>query len=193
MATDDADTAAGPQLADLDLLGFLGVLEESLDRRIRLVAVGGTALTLLKVKPSTRDVDFTGPRADILAFREAARQTPHGFKVDTWFDGSVFALALPADYLERATLHPTRLARIELRTLHPVDLVVSKVGRFDPRDRKDIADAVRRLGIAPEAVEARAGQVGLAGNEANFTHHLALLLNGMRERPPFQGDQWRGR
>lgn len=31
MATDDAGTAAGPQLADRELLAFLGVVEESLD------------------------------------------------------------------------------------------------------------------------------------------------------------------
>jgi len=43
------------------LLDFLGVVEKELSRRITLVAIGGTAMTLLDLKPSTIDIDFTGP------------------------------------------------------------------------------------------------------------------------------------
>jgi len=35
-----------------------------LKRKVHLVACGGTAMTLLQVKPSTKDVDFMIPRAD---------------------------------------------------------------------------------------------------------------------------------
>lgn len=185
---------SGPdrRLSDKDLLDFLRVVGESLKRRIVLVAVGGTALTLLKVKASTRDVDFTGPRDDILEFRSAEDETPHGLKVDTYFDGTVFEISLPPDYMERSPIQETDLERIELRTLHPADLVVTKVSRFDDRDRRDIRDAVRKLNIGAVEVEHRARSVGIAGNEANFDYNLGLLLRAMREEPPFQGPLWQG-
>jgi hypothetical protein len=43
------------------LVNFLREVDTELVRSIILVAVGGTALTLLSVKRSTRDVDFTFP------------------------------------------------------------------------------------------------------------------------------------
>ncbi len=47
------------------LLDFLEELDKELDRKITLVAVGGTAMTLLDLKNSTIDVDFTIPHDDL--------------------------------------------------------------------------------------------------------------------------------
>lgn len=44
------------------LVNFLSTVETQLEEPITLVAAGGTALVLLGVKGSTRDVDFTGPK-----------------------------------------------------------------------------------------------------------------------------------
>ncbi|WP_179371034.1 hypothetical protein [Nitrosopumilus ureiphilus] len=46
------------------LLDFLGEMDKELPRRIVVVAVGGTAMTLVNAKPSTIDVDFTIPGKD---------------------------------------------------------------------------------------------------------------------------------
>src|SRR5262245_49665222 len=81
-----------------ELIDFLGEVEPSLEHGIVLVAAGGTAMTLLGAKPSTIDIDFTGPRADVEAFRAATARLPHGFKIDTWYDGVVFTQVLPRDY-----------------------------------------------------------------------------------------------
>lgn len=43
------------------LLGFLQEVDKELERAITLIAVGGTALTLLDAKTSTIDADFTIP------------------------------------------------------------------------------------------------------------------------------------
>ena len=43
------------------LRGLLTAVDEALERRIILVAAGGTAMTLIDLKPSTIDIDFTGP------------------------------------------------------------------------------------------------------------------------------------
>jgi hypothetical protein len=43
------------------LMDFLSLVGAEVRRKITLVAAGGTALTLLDVKPSTIDLDLTGP------------------------------------------------------------------------------------------------------------------------------------
>lgn len=44
-----------------DLLNVLSAWNRFLKRRIYLIACGGTALTLLNIKPSTKDIDFIVP------------------------------------------------------------------------------------------------------------------------------------
>jgi hypothetical protein len=45
------------------LLDILGGWNHFLKRKVHLVACGGTAMTLIGVKPSTKDVDFMAPKA----------------------------------------------------------------------------------------------------------------------------------
>jgi len=59
-------------MAELDkkaLMDFLEEVDRVLEEDVVLVAVGGTALTLMDTKTSTRDVDFTGPGASVRRFR----------------------------------------------------------------------------------------------------------------------------
>ena len=158
------------------LLDFLAVVDAELERPIALVAVGGTALTLLGVKPSTRDVDFTAPAQDAALFDAAQRRIPHGFRIDLWTEGAVFSQFLPADYLARSSAVRTRLRRIDLRALHPVDIVVTKIGRLDERDKQDIAACVQRFRLTRQEVRARARQVQYVGNEEVFQSNLAHAL-----------------
>ncbi len=117
-----------PEIDPSSLLDFLRLVGGELSRAIVLVAAGGTALTLLGVKPSTRDIDFTGLGEDIEAFKRALGGIPHGMKVDTWPGGQVFTQFLPSDYLARSK--PIKqLTNIDLRALHPVDIIVTKIGR----------------------------------------------------------------
>ena len=50
------------------LFDFLEALNEDLPKKITLVAVGGTAMTLLDLKDSTIDIDFTVPSSDMVYF-----------------------------------------------------------------------------------------------------------------------------
>lgn len=89
---------SGERIDKTKLLAFLEIAGKELNGRITLVAAGGTAMTLLDIKPSTVDIDFTGPRADISEFEHALKNIPHGFKIDCWKDGMVFSQILPDDY-----------------------------------------------------------------------------------------------
>lgn len=163
-----------------DLLGFLGLVETHLEEDVVLVAAGGTALTLLGVKESTVDIDLTGPVASVAAFEVALAKQPHGYRVDTWPDGTVFMVTLPEDYLERSRPVPTDLEAIELRALDPVDVIVTKVARYDARDREDIRAAWEAFSVAPADVEARAAQAVYAGGEAAYEANLQAALGDLR-------------
>ena len=69
-------------ISSKQLIDFLEEVGKALDRKVVLVAAGGTALTLYRAKASTRDVDFTGPAKDVKLFQEAVRATQPGFRVD---------------------------------------------------------------------------------------------------------------
>ncbi len=157
------------------LLGFLEEIGRELPHKVVLVAVGGTALTLLKVKPSTRDIDFTGPGDDIAVFRLTLARVPHGMKVDTWPGGQVFTQILPADYLQKSKKLKT-ITNIELRALHPVDIVVSKLGRLDDRDEQDIEACIRSFKLSKSAIAKRASQIAYVGNVENFEYNVKYAL-----------------
>jgi hypothetical protein len=62
-------------------------LNDDLTKKITLVAAGGTAMTLLDLKPSTIDIDFTIPSSDIIEFEQVLKNNPPGYRVDRWTDG----------------------------------------------------------------------------------------------------------
>jgi len=169
------------------LLGFLEEVEEVLGRRIVLVAAGGTAMTLYGLKPSTIDVDFTGPAEDVGLFVKAVKRVQPGFRVDAWPNGQVFSQFLPSDYLDRSRRIKV-LRKIELRALAPVDIVVTKIGRLDERDLDDIKACVKRFRLGKGAIVRRARQVEYAGNRKVFDDNLEIVLklfaaHGSRHSP----------
>jgi len=93
-------------------------------------------------------------------------------------DCQVFMVTLPADCVERSKL-VRRMEQIELRHVDPVDLIVSKLGRYDDRDQEDIQATVRAYKVTASQVRGRAGKATYAGNEDAFAHHLDLLVRSM--------------
>lgn len=159
----------------LQLLRFLGEAQKVLERRVVLVAVGGTAMTLYKLKLSTIDVDFTGPAEDVALFVRAVKRVQPGFRVDAWPNGQVFSQFLPSDYLRRS--RPIKkLRRIEVRALAPVDIVVTKMGRLDQRDSDDVKMCIKRFRLRKSDVAHRAERVEYAGNRKLFEANLKTVL-----------------
>ena len=164
---------------DLDksqLLNLLVRLDEELERKIVLVAVGGTALTLLDAKPSTLDIDVTGPSEDIAIFDRAEKAIPHGFKIDKYKDGAVFTQILPDDYLKKSKRIRTNLRNIDLRALHPIDIVATKIGRLDEWDKQDIETCIRKFHLSKNRIDKRSREVQYAGNEDMYNSNWEYVL-----------------
>ena len=157
-------------------MALLARFDEELERKIVLVAAGGTALTLLNAKPSTLDLDFTGPSEDIAMFDRAEKAIPHGFKIDKYKDGAVFTQILPDDYLQTSKKIRTNLNNIDLRALHPIDIVATKIGRLDERDKQDIQTCIRKFHLSKRQVEMRSREVQYAGNEDVYSTNRKYVL-----------------
>lgn len=163
-------------LDNTKLLDFLGEVDKELSRRIVVVAVGGTALTLLKAKSSTIDVDFTIPRKFYKEFKEAGRIIQPGFRVDVFQDGDVFITALPDDYLKKSKIVRTKLKNIQLRVLDPIDIIITKIARLDDRDEQDIESCIKKFKIRKSQILKRAKEIHYSGNDEVFKGNLETML-----------------
>lgn len=158
------------------LLDFLDEIDKELNRKIVVVAVGGTAMTLVNAKPSTIDVDFTIPGEYYDEFERAKKVVQPGFRVDIFYDGAVFVTILPDDYLEKSKPIATKLKNIDLRALDPVDIIITKIARLDERDEQDIESCITKFKITRKQIEQRAKDMNYAGNDEVFKDNLKTVL-----------------
>lgn len=123
--------------------------DKYLTRKTRIITVGGTALTLLGKKASTRDIDlcFTEERK-AASFVQAAKKIGYraetsnkligrGIIIDVYSNGYIFCVQLLEDYSEKA-VKIRDFRKIELYALSPIDLLITKAARFNDRDKEDI-------------------------------------------------------
>jgi len=161
------------------LLNFLNVIGSKLHRQITLVAAGGTAMTLLDLKNSTIDIDFTGPNDDIEEFNLVQKMVPHGYKIDTWIDGRVYAPQLPDDYLDKSTIiSDTGIKNIVLRSLNPLDIVLTKLARMNERDKEDIQTCILKYGLTEKEIRDRGKIVAslYPANENVYLDNLEIVI-----------------
>lgn len=160
------------------LFGFLEVVDKELSMPIDLTAVGGTAMTLLGLKPSTIDMDFDSRSdKDGEEFRKALDRVPHGFKVDRFTGGFIFSQQLPKDYFEKSIVIPHNFKNIRLRALHPLDIVLSKTGRLIERDMQDIEFCIKKCKIRKSQIKKRAKLVEYVGHEESYQTNLRYVVN----------------
>ena len=170
----------GERVAKNELLGFLEAFNSELNRKILLIAVGGTAMTLLGIKPSTKDVDFNIPsKEDFDEFKRVEAKISPGVRIDSYSSNMVFSEILPEDYVELATNYELKLDKISLRILNPLDIICSKISRFNEPDRQDIRDCIRNFKITKEQIKNRSKGYERAGSDKVFEEHLEDILQNM--------------
>ena len=144
---------------------------------ITLVGAGDTALALLDMKTPSVHLDFTGPEQDIAVFNQiGVTLPPRGFQVHTWDNGMVFGLQLPGDYLKTSLPVNAGLARINLRALHPLDIVVTRIEKLTENDMRDIKACIRQFKLGKNQITKRARALQQVGNESKFERNLEYVL-----------------
>ncbi|MBI2542489.1 hypothetical protein HYV80_07335 [Candidatus Woesearchaeota archaeon] len=155
-----------------ELVKWLKSIDKKLNRKISLIAVGGTAMTLLSLKSSTRDVDFCIKSNEKNDFEKSLDKR---FKVDIFTDGYIFSEQLPSDYFEKSKTI-VEMKNIALKALHPVDIIITKAARFNARDEEDIK-ALSKYVDRKELVK-RFDEVlkSYSGKEEDYKYHFKVIL-----------------
>jgi len=159
------------------LFDLLEVLNEDLSKKITLIAVGGTAMTLLDLKESTIDIDLTIPGCDKTEFEKVLKNNPPGYKIDRWYDGYVFCQFLPNNYIEKS-VKIKEFSKISLRAIQPVDIIATKIGRLQKSDIQDIELIVKKANISEAEIRERASLIlpTFVGQEVTYQYHLNLVI-----------------
>ncbi len=163
-----------------ELLEFLESFDEQLSKRIMLVAVGGTAMTLLGIKPSTKDIDFNIPSEEnYKEFKRLMNKIKPGVSIDCWPSNMVFSEVLPENYLELASKYKSKFNKIDIRILNPIDIACSKISRFGQDDMEDIKDCIKKFNITKSQLKERARQFSQVGSEKVFNQNLQYILENI--------------
>lgn len=159
-------------IAKNELMKIIKDMDSQLTNNIEVVAVGGTAMTLLELKESTIDIDFC------ISSQHKQEFTPvldKKYRIDLFFDGYIFSEQLPKDYANKSKLIK-KYKHITLKALSPEDIVITKSARLNARDEEDIKS------IAPfvdkKLLRSRFNEVVItyAGNESLYRENFNYIL-----------------
>ena len=178
------------------LLSTLLVWNSLLKRKVHLIACGGTALTLLNIKESTKDVDFLVPKESEyrylvqllkdLGYRKisgAGWAADKGFIFDLYPGKKIFMTELLESPLKNGnnTLFQ-EYEYIYLGILNFYDLMTSKIFRYSTVDIDDclVLFKAKRADIVIEKLRERfyetsSYDVSDEKNKKHFTHFLNIL------------------
>jgi len=186
----------------IDKQGLWNILEQwdkYIPGKIRLVACGGTALTLQDLKESTKDVDFLVPEENEyriliqaikrLGYRQSAGSgwaRDDGFKFDLFAGKKVFTTELLESPLEEKNHILIRaLRKLYVATLNDYDLAISKLFRGDGADIQDCLILVQARGKKFDLEEFKARYRETAKyeiNEKRMLNNLEGFLSSLFEK-----------
>jgi hypothetical protein len=184
----------------LDKSLLLEIMEEwnrFLRRKVHLIACGGTAMTLLGIKPSTKDVDFMVPNVSEYDYltkilkalgykpetRSGWKRSGEQFQFDIFRGNLIHTTALLASPLEEGRHTPLKeYTRLYIGILNEYDLICSKLMRGTNVDFEDclaLAEARRSVIsidlLAERFYEMVSYDVGEERLRPNITHFIELL------------------
>lgn len=185
------------RLSANDLLDTLDNWNSLMNFRVRLISCGGTALTLLKIKDSTRDIDFTVPLhkeydrlmkfLSDLGYEEkgaglAHDDDPH-FIYQFWRGNKVFTTDLLDSPLDQGRhILIKRWSNIYLAALNLTDLIITKMFRGTPVDRDDCIAAFATGQVkAEELLEKYSEAARYDLNPEKMMKNFVYLAEGLRE------------
>lgn len=164
--------------------------------KIHLIACGGTALTLLGYKESTKDVDFMVPEpreynrliqflknAGYKQSSDSGWATPGEKTIYDLYEGKkVFTTELLDSPLrEGGNRKILELKKIYLGVLNPVDWIITKMFRGSAVDREDCMALARHENIDLKELEARFKETAKFDvSEEKVLKNLEWILGDMR-------------
>jgi len=176
---DEGDFLVKEDIPKEPLIELILELDSKLTKKIDLYAVGGTGMTLLNLKASTKDIDFNLKPNDYNEFKKALAKTIHGYKIDTFCNGEIFSQHLPSNYVNKAIPIKLKFNNINLFSIHPLDIVVTKIGRLNERDWEDIKDCIKKYHLTKKNILSRGKEITYIGNEELYHYNLQDIIKKM--------------
>ncbi len=171
-----------------ELLEILEGWNRFLKRRVHMIACGGTAMTLLGVKESTKDVDFMIPdtkehqyltkKLEELDYKQVTgsgwQREGEPFRFDLFFGNSIHTTTLLESPLEKGrNILLIEYSRLYIGILNEYDLIVSKLMRGTGADYEDC------LALA----EARIEKIDIDRLVEHFNEMIAYDISQERLKP----------
>lgn len=138
---------------------ILKFVDQHLTKKAILVAIGGTALTLLDLKKASYDIDLMMENNDpvlkaditVLIYRAGA-------ETQIQDKGVIIVHPLPPNYLNKYIFDKklnSKFQNLSLYIMDPIDLIVTKIHRYDDKDVQDIASILLIIKPKFEDIEKR--------------------------------------
>jgi len=146
------------RLSKADLLSRISDWDTFFKRRVYLIACGGTALTLIGIKESTKDIDFIVPKESDYAYllrvlKELGYKQSRGSGWRRQNEPYVFDLfrgkrihtteLLESPLEEKNNVLVKEFSRIYLGVLNYYDLIISKIFRGETQDFEDCLTLIK--------------------------------------------------
>jgi hypothetical protein len=142
------------------LKDFLKRLNDSVKRKVTIVAIGGNALIFFGAKRLTNDVDIVcrSTQPEVSAFcKEYLRK--YKIKVHAFIDG-LFKTMRIKDYLQKAMpLELPEYPNLKVKILNVYDIILTKINRWLPRDQEDIGNVLFLMEISKSDLDRRYKQL----------------------------------
>lgn len=146
--------------SEIESLNSLTTLLASLNKKIDLYALGGTAMVLAGHKPATRDIDFltTLSIKEVRELFELAGLTEHlggfdaichkwdfkGIRVDIFYGASYMIMGFPlSNSWKESSKLIDKKKNLSIFILNWEDIISTKLARGEPRDFNDILTIIK--------------------------------------------------
>ena len=185
------------RISGVDLLDTLENWDSLMNFRVRLIACGGTALTLLNIKESTKDIDLIVPETSeydkLMKFLKALNYRFKGnglvheddpyFIYQFWCGNKIFTTDLLESPLkENKHILINRWTHIYLGALNLTDLIITKMFRGTPGDREDSIAAFSTGQVdAEKLLESFSEAARYDLNPEKVMQNFGYLVEGLHE------------
>jgi len=179
-----------------NLLTTLSIWNSYLKKKVHLIACGGTALTLMGIKESTKDIDFIVPEDSEyrylagklldLGYEQTTGygwQKKEGFLFDLYPGNNIYTTGLLESPLKnRNNQKHKEFSSIYLGILNNYDLIISKIFRYTFADLEDCIalfkekyEEINIEKLKKRFFETSSFDVSDDKNKKNFSHFLSAL------------------
>lgn len=162
-----------------ELLAYLHQINGQLRKKVTLVAVGGTAMTLYGLKEATKDIDFCAAnKEDFSLISSIVKKISGKFRLDLFSESHIYILQLPENYVAKSRPLKEQFRNLEVRLLSPIDIILTKTSRLNERDLEDIRALVSKKRVDKKKLIKRYQLVKstYAGSETAFQDRFEQVI-----------------